>query len=74
MVINAVGKKKHIKGRKYGGEKVFYIRFPGMDSFVRQLFSKENELMGHVAVSSRVMQAEGRASSKVLRQESAWCV
>lgn len=54
------------------GEKVFDIRFPGKDSFVRQLFSKENELMGHVAVTSRMMQAEGRAGAKVLRQESAW--
>lgn len=36
---------------------MFYIRFPGKPSFVRQFFSKENEVMGHVSVGSRVKQA-----------------
>lgn len=63
---------KHIKGRKCEEEEVFYIRFPGKASFVRQLFSKENGVMGHVVV--RQWSDAGRGKSQCKGPEAGECL
>lgn len=71
------GEEQH-KWRKHEREELFYVRFQGGASLVRQFFSKENEVMSHEGESDagrRKKQCKGPEAGECLvfeKEQQGW--